>query len=534
MPDPPPASPNPPRDPPHEPPREGAHEEAQGGAREEAQGGAHDLVGRELGDYHVLRRLGAGGMAEVYLAEQKSLGRQVALKVLHSQLGTDANYLQRFRNEARAAAALVHANIVQIHEVGAAQGIHFIAQEYVRGRNLGELLKREGALQPQLVLDVLRQVTAALCKADEMGIVHRDLKPENILLSHSGEVKVADFGLARIQHVDTATLTQVGVTMGTPLYMSPEQIEGHPVDARSDIYSLGITCYHLLTGTPPHRGDTALAIAVQHLNTAPRPLENVRGDIPSGLARVVHRMIAKKPEHRFASPAELFHELRRLAADAAAEGWADSPEAWSLAQWVAASDTHSGAASQLGHLMQAETRLDRSVGSRTRRGILVALAALLVGLAVGVRWVPRAYLRATPPVEVERQEDVWRQIFHAKTRPSEAAWQAVWREFPDADPYVHDLAKQGLIRYHLFLSEDFRSALPLLNELVDRSTSPDAPAALRSFAYASLCIAQERLGNKEAAREAATLLTSEVLDDLQRRDGQLFELLQATLRRLES
>src|SRR5690242_1141241 len=141
-----------------------------------------DLTGREIGDYRILRRLGAGGMAEVYLAEQRSLGRQVAFKVLQPVLARDANYVARFQYEARAAAALVHANIVQIFEVGHVGGVHFIAQEYVRGRNLGEVLKRDAALNPRLVLDVLRQVTAALCKAAEAGIVHRDLKPENILL----------------------------------------------------------------------------------------------------------------------------------------------------------------------------------------------------------------------------------------------------------------------------------------------------------------------------------------------------------------
>jgi len=186
-------------------------------------------MGRELGDY-------AGGMAEVYLAEQLSLRRQVALKVLSPALASDRNYVERFLNEARAAASLVHPNIVQIYEVGEVEGIHFIAQEYVAGKNLGQLLEREGTLLPSLVLEVLRQVVSALCKAQELAIVHRDIKPENLLLSHSGEVKVADFGLARVQNIDTAALTQVGVAMGTPLYMSPEQVEGKPVDARSDLY----------------------------------------------------------------------------------------------------------------------------------------------------------------------------------------------------------------------------------------------------------------------------------------------------------
>ena len=187
-----------------------------------------DLTGQEIGDYRVLRQLGSGGMAQVYLAEQQSLSRQVALKVLHAQLADDASYVQRFLNEARAAASLVHPNIVQIYEVGNAAGVHFIAQEYVQGQNLAQVMQRGGTLLPGLVLEVLRQVVSALCKAQELEIVHRDLKPENILLSPSGEVKVADFGLARVLNSQSKTLTQVGVTMGTPLYMSPEQVEGRP------------------------------------------------------------------------------------------------------------------------------------------------------------------------------------------------------------------------------------------------------------------------------------------------------------------
>src|SRR4051812_20156610 len=222
-----------------------------------------DLSGRQLGGYRLLRRLGRGAMAEVYLAEQVSLGRQVAFKVLRSTLATDAIYVQRFHHEARAAAQLVHANIVQIHEVGCVDGVHFIAQEYVQGLNLAELLTRKGAGDVARSLGIVRQVAAALNKAAEHGIVHRDIKPENIMLAASGEVKVADFGLARLFDRDDANnLTQVGITMGTPLYMSPEQVEGRALDPRSDIYSLGVTWYQMLVGEPPFRGDTALSIAV--------------------------------------------------------------------------------------------------------------------------------------------------------------------------------------------------------------------------------------------------------------------------------
>ncbi|HEY2760492.1 MAG TPA: serine/threonine-protein kinase, partial [Pirellulales bacterium] len=259
-----------------------------------------DLSGRQLGDYRLLRRLGRGAMADVYLAEQGSLRRQVALKILKRELAADETYVRRFDMEAQAAASLVQANIVQIYEVGFIDPWHYIAQEYVEGQNVAQYLQRHGTLDFKLAMAVLRQVTAALCKAADRGIVHRDIKPENIMLAKSGEVKVADFGLARIgAGEETMKLTQVGITMGTPLYMSPEQVEGRQLDPRSDIYSLGITCYHMLAGQPPFRGDTALSVALQHVRTQPERLENLRSDIPPALSRVVHKMLSKDPAERY-------------------------------------------------------------------------------------------------------------------------------------------------------------------------------------------------------------------------------------------
>jgi serine/threonine-protein kinase len=176
-----------------------------------------DLSGRQFGDYLVLRRLGRGGMADVYLAEQKSLHRQVAFKALHARLASDDTYVRRFHNEAQAVAALVHANIVQIHGVDCIDGVHFLIQEYVPGQNLQQLLAKHGTLCVAIVVNLMRQVAAALQKASDRGIVHRDVKPENILLSATGEAKVADFGLAQIADLQNGTdvgITQVGITMG--------------------------------------------------------------------------------------------------------------------------------------------------------------------------------------------------------------------------------------------------------------------------------------------------------------------------------
>ena len=250
-----------------------------------------DLSGRQFGDYRLLRRLGRGAMADVYLAEQGSLRRQVAFKVLKRELAADDTYVRRFHMEAQAAASLVQANIVQIYEVGLIDDFHYIAQEYVEGQNLSQYISRKGTPDVKMGIAVIRQVASALCKAAERGIVHRDIKPENIMFARSGEVKVADFGLARIgRGEESLKLTQVGITMGTPLYMSPEQVEGRSLDPRSDLYSLGVTCYHMLAGKPPFRGDTALSVALQHVRHA-------AGAIGKPAARFAARAGAHHPQN---------------------------------------------------------------------------------------------------------------------------------------------------------------------------------------------------------------------------------------------
>jgi eukaryotic-like serine/threonine-protein kinase len=263
--------------------------------------------------YRLLRRLGRGAMAEVYLAEQCSLRRHVALKILRANLAVEQSYVTRFRLEAQAAASLIHPNIVQIYEVGCEGGSHFIAQEYVPGLNLREWLGRHGTPPLPLALGIMRQVAAALAKASEHGIVHRDIKPDNIMVSSSGEVKVADFGLARLSTNDVR-LTQEGFTLGTPLYMSPEQVEGRPLDTRSDIYSFGVTSYHMLTGQTPFAGETALQVAMQHLRAEPPPLARLRSDLPPALCAMIHKMLAKQPEERFATAHEIVRLLRSIAA----------------------------------------------------------------------------------------------------------------------------------------------------------------------------------------------------------------------------
>jgi serine/threonine protein kinase len=275
-----------------------------------------DLTDKTLGDFHVLRRLGEGGMGQVYLAEQVSLKRKVALKLLKADLAANPTALQRFKAEAEAVARATHANIVQVYTIAEENGLHYMALEYVEGRNLRDYLAKKGPPQAQLALSIMRQCAAALQRASELGIVHRDIKPDNILLTRKGEVKIADFGLSRDLSGEgqPLNLTGSGVTMGTPLYMSPEQVKGLKVDARTDIYSLGVTCYHMLAGEPPFRGATAFDVALQHVQATPRPLQGVRPDLPADLCAIVHKMMAKNPDERYPTGRDLLRDLNRVRA----------------------------------------------------------------------------------------------------------------------------------------------------------------------------------------------------------------------------
>ena len=270
-----------------------------------------DLTNQTIAGFSVLHRLGVGGMSEVYLAFQESLRRHVALKVMRSDYVGSADHEQRFLQEARAAASLIHPNIVQVYDVGKIDSIHYIAQEYVPGSNLHAYIQRRGALPLAESISILWQTTAALQKAASIGLVHRDIKPDNLLLTPDGEVKVADFGLARARG-QSQNLTAVGVALGTPLYMSPEQIQGLAVDSRSDLYSLGATAYHMLSGRPPFSGETNIALAMQHVQAAPAPLKQIRPDLPDSLVSVIHKLLSKTPEERYATASELSRALKEV------------------------------------------------------------------------------------------------------------------------------------------------------------------------------------------------------------------------------
>ena len=407
------------------------------------------LSGKQLGEYQLLRRLGVGGMSEVYLAQQESLQRRVAFKVLKSDLAEDQAYVRRFHKEAQAAASLVHANIVQIHEVGCIDGVHYIAQEYVPGQNLAQYLARHGAVDIELAISIIFQVAAALGRAGRQGIIHRDIKPANIMLSSTGEVKVADFGLARIiSDGDGVDATQVGITMGTPLYMSPEQAEGEKVDPRSDIYSLGVTAYQMLAGRPPFEGETALSIAVQHLKRDPEPLTELRPGIPPQLAAMVHRMLEKDPQSRYQSAAEVLQDLRNLDIEGLDLSW---PSSLTREDWGEAAELGGEATQQLDQLMKTAALQTRRRLKLPHWAALVVLASL-VAAAIPQLAPPRSPLDIdVEDVGIERKQTVEEQFVAASLANDEALLLSVEKFFPASGPNgspknqrFADLARQKL------------------------------------------------------------------------------------------
>lgn len=260
----------------------------------------NDLTGKNLSNYKITGKLGRGGMATVYKAHEKSLNRVVALKVLSDQLSEDKDYIKRFQREAQAAAQLNHPNIVQVYAIGEEDGHHYFAMEYIKGKSLAEIKKDVGDLTPAEGVALIKQVADALSDAHRVGLVHRDIKPSNIMIDATGRAKVTDFGIAYVSTAQTK-LTREGSIIGTPEYLSPEQCEGKTVDQRSDIYSLGVTLYELLTGKTPYEADTPVSMLMKIVKGDFPPIQEIKPNVPKQLRDIVEKMMETDPNKRYAS-----------------------------------------------------------------------------------------------------------------------------------------------------------------------------------------------------------------------------------------
>ena len=452
---------------------------------------AEDLQDQTLGEFRILRRLGKGGMAEVYLAEQSSIKRQVAIKVLRADLLDEKNQIliKRFEQEAKAAGGLTHPNIVQVYVVGNEEGIHYIAQEYVEGPNLKEFVLKKGPPDLKLALHIMRQTAAALQVAAEAGIVHRDIKPENIMLTRKGEVKVADFGLAQLStNNEGVNLTQVGMTMGTPLYMSPEQIHGKKVDQRSDLYSFGVTCYHMLAGRPPFDGESPMAIAVKHLNEEPEPLAAIRSDLPVRLIEIVNQLMAKKIDDRPNDAGEVLKEIRKISK--LIQDDPDSPDL-KLGEF-----TLSNSQSQA---MLVPPDLGKKIG------LLFAGVIPVLLISAGVGWVKRTPdpFAAEAPVdriETTAEETAAQQYLKALQINTLDAWQAVVTNFPN-DPEYSDKARVQVL-INLIRVNRLVEAEKLINEFSIRQSD--------TYALAVADAGKAILANLDDRYEESHLLISQI------------------------
>ena len=341
--------------------------------------------------YRLLARLGEGGMATVFRAEDTKLGRIVAVKVLHEHLGRDAAFLARFEAEARAAASLSHPNIVAVYDVGYDAGEHYIVMEFVEGPTLKELIAGSAPFPVRRAVDLTTQILAALELAHQRGIVHRDIKPQNVLVTADGRAKVADFGIARLQAATAQT--QAGEVFGTPDYMAPERASGREAGAAADVYSVGVVLYEMLTGRLPFTGESAIEVALKHLQEPPPPPSRLNPAVPPGLEEVVLQALAKDPAQRFASASAMRQALAQYETRSSdTTGRLVVPSSWPATPVTAGAVTAAPAISQ---------------ARRSGCGYLLVISFLLlvtVALAAGVFSVARplydAYFRsglATPP-----------------------------------------------------------------------------------------------------------------------------------------
>jgi serine/threonine-protein kinase len=324
--------------------------------------------------YEIKRGIARGGMAQVYLARDQLLDRSVAIKVLFPEFARDPSFVERFRREAQAAANLSHPNIVAIYDWGQERGTYFIVMEFIEGRSLRDLIHAEGPLPAAQAAEIGAEIAEALAFAHRSGVVHRDIKPGNVLMTESGRVKVTDFGIARATQGDTGeALTQTGAVMGTATYFSPEQAQGLPVDGRSDVYSLGVVLYEMLSGEPPFSGDTPVAVAYKHVREEPPMLSEVVPTVPHDLERIVLSAMSKDLDTRYQSADDLRDDLVRF-------GRGKAPSAAPVTAEVAEFPTGDAVAQTQAVLPTAAYAEEDYAPRRNPRKIVGAVVASILGV----------------------------------------------------------------------------------------------------------------------------------------------------------
>ncbi|MGI8505361.1 MAG: Stk1 family PASTA domain-containing Ser/Thr kinase [Solirubrobacteraceae bacterium] len=365
------------------------------------------------GRYKVLSRLGSGGMADVFLAEDQQLGRKVALKLLHGRFAADPDFVERFRREAQSAAGLQHPNIVSVYDRGSYDDTYYIAMEYLPGRSLKQLIRDEAPVDPVRAIDITIQILKAARFAHRRGVIHRDLKPHNVIVDDADQAKVTDFGIARAGASD---MTETGSIMGTAQYLSPEQAQGHAVAQGSDLYSIGVVLYELLTGRVPFEGDAAVTIALKHVSEAPPPPSQINPRIPLALEQVVLWSLNKNPSDRPANADQLIAALENAKASILSGGGAQNTASMAAVAAGAAAGAGGAAVGALAPPEPAPYPDHTTNGAGDRNGpptddegrrrwlpwlIAAVVVALIAGAATAAYFISRPKQRVVPPVTGE-------------------------------------------------------------------------------------------------------------------------------------